>query len=481
MKFNDVKSSIACIYRITFPDGKFYVGMTKNLKDRMRLYERLLGDLSNNSRVMCALREFGVENVDIDILRSVTGLSGDDLSLCLSILEIKYIREQDCIYPNGYNTSIGGELLGIPTDVIETSFGVDATGYAGKSILVYDKDGNFVKEYSSVARCAYGLGVNEKEVSAMIDKRGRLLKSAYMLRERRYGEIPKKILPFEPEVVVKHRVKTEYDIVTEKVFRKKDIGNAAIMYDANGEYVGLFDSHARSKKYLGLRADWKIPYGREFRGYYILHYNGGEIKKSLGAFTSSVLTTIYYDDVLALGDIENIGEAISFQMPEEEKPQKRVKEIRAVNKYELDGEYIESYGSISEASLANSISDGSIRSCCNRVTNTSGGYIFRYADDDKPVVGRIVKPKVKQVVHVRTKPRIEKYTLDGKYIHTYESAVEAAEAENVYSSAILACANKKVRRCGGYIYRFEGDSLDLPEFDKITLSRYLSSQKGLLE
>lgn len=392
-----------CIYRLVFPDGKYYVGKTKDLRERVRLYERKINDLDDSSRVMAALREFGIKNVGIEVLTSVSSRSESDIELCLSILEIKHIREQDCIYPKGYNTSIGGELLGIPADVIETKFGVQSKEFASKPILAYDIEGNFVDEYPSVNRCAYELGVDENRVKGVLGK-VKLLKNTYMLREKKYGDIPKKILPFKPEVVKK--TKTEYDVVTEKVFKQKELSNAAIMYDKNGDYVGLFDNARKSRQYLKME-DTKMPFGREFRGVYIFHYNGGEIKKHLGVFKSKNLTTMFYDDILALGDVENIGERISLVL--ESVPEKDVSEKN---------------------------------------------------------------PKV--VIKREPKPRVEKYTLDGQYVCTYENAIHAAADNNVYSSAIHACARKKTRRCGDFIYRYEGDTLDLPEFSPSTLRKRLS-------
>lgn len=389
-----------CIYRLVFPDGKYYVGKTKDLRKRVRLYERNMNDSDGSSHVMTALRGFGIENVGIEVLTSVSSCSESDIELCLSILEIKYIREQDCIYPKGYNTSIGGELLGIPADVIETKFGVRSKEFASKPILAYDIDGNFVAEYPSVNRCAYELGVDEKRVKGILGK-VKLLRNTYMLREKRYGEVPKKILPFKPEV----RTKTEYDVVTEKVYRQKEISNAAIMYDKNGDYVGLFDNVRKSRQYLKME-DTKMPFGREFRGVYIFHYNGGEIKQHLGAFKSKNLTTMFYDDILAIGDVENIGERISLVL--EPIPEKEVGE-----------------------------------------------------KNQKVVVKR------------EPKPRVEKYTLDGKYVCTYENAIHAAADNNVYSSAIHSCAKKKTRRCGDFIYRYEGDTLDLPNFSASTLKKRL--------
>ena len=409
MRFSEVKGSFACIYRIKFPDGKCYVGQTLDFADRFRLYERIYrgqiaSDSSKRGRVKDAIDRFGLDSLEIDVLRKVSADSKEDLQLCLSILEIKYIREQGCIYPNGYNTSIGGELLGIPADVIETSFGVTSSNFGCKPVLVYGIDGKFVKEYPSIARCAYGLGVEEKDVKAVLDKQ-RLVKSTYMLKEKRYGKVPKKILPFEPEVVVQRKTKTEYDVVTEKVYRQKEFSNAAIMYDKKGDYVGLFDNVRKSRQYLKME-DTKMPFGREFRGVYIFHYNGGEIKQHLGAFKSKNLTTMFYDDILALGDVENVGERISLVL--EPVPEKEVVEKN---------------------------------------------------------------PKV--VVKREPKPRVEKYTLDGQYVCTYENAIHAAADNNVYSSAIHSCAKKKTRRCGNFIYRYEGDTLDLPDFSASTLQKRL--------
>ena len=409
MRFSEVKGSFACIYRIKFPDGKCYVGQTLDFADRFRLYERIYrgqiaSDSSKRGRVKDAIDRFGLDSLEIDVLRKVSADSKEDLQLCLSILEIKYIREQGCIYPNGYNTSIGGELLGIPADVIETSFGVTSSNFGCKPVLVYGIDGKFVKEYPSIARCAYGLGVEEKDVKAVLDKQ-RLVKSTYMLKEKRYGKVPKKILPFEPEVVVQRKTKTEYDVVTEKVYRQKEFSNAAIMYDKKGDYVGLFDNVRKSRQYLKME-DTKMPFGREFRGVYIFHYNGGEIKQHLGAFKSKNLTTMFYDDILALGDVENVGERISLVL--EPVPEKEVVEKN---------------------------------------------------------------PKV--VIKREPKPRVEKYTLDGQYVCTYENAIHAAADNNVYSSAIHSCAKKKTRRCGNFIYRYEGDTLDLPDFSASTLQKRL--------
>ena len=60
--------------------------------------------------------------------------------------------------------------------------------------------------------------------------------------------------------------------------------------------------------------------------------------------------------------------------------------LSQINKYSLDGEFIEMYDSCTIASQQNNISMGSISGCCNKHHKTAGGYIWRYADEVNMVV-----------------------------------------------------------------------------------------------
>ena len=103
----------SCVYCLEFPNGMRYVGKTSNLGNRLRLYVRNV-ESGEGGKVCDALMEFGFSEVVLSVLASVSGMSKDDTELCLSILEIKYIREMDCVWPKGYNVSFGGEVLRIP-------------------------------------------------------------------------------------------------------------------------------------------------------------------------------------------------------------------------------------------------------------------------------------------------------------------------------------------------------------------------------
>ena len=119
MKIRDVKESVACIYKLTFPDGKIYIGQTKDLKKRMKLY--LFCNNIKVAGITHIIRSFGIDSVDVDVLCRITGMNEVDERLCLNILEIHYICELNSVAPNGYNTSLGGEIFGIPNEVLAMS------------------------------------------------------------------------------------------------------------------------------------------------------------------------------------------------------------------------------------------------------------------------------------------------------------------------------------------------------------------------
>ena len=147
MKIRDIEESVACIYKLTFPDGKIYVGQTKDLKKRMQLY--LFCNDRKATSVTSIIRSFGIDSVDVDVLCRITGMNEVDERLCLNILEIHYISEVNSLEPNGYNTSLGGEIFGIPNEVLAMSSDEVNNYYRGgcKPVLEYDSSCLFVRRH----------------------------------------------------------------------------------------------------------------------------------------------------------------------------------------------------------------------------------------------------------------------------------------------------------------------------------------------
>ncbi len=102
-----IDNLIICIYKISSPSGKIYIGQSGNFKERYKNYIRCKG--RNQTRLNRSFLKYGVENHVFEIVHECTELE-------LNELEIYYIK----VY-NSFNTKHGlnlkdGGLGGKPSD-----------------------------------------------------------------------------------------------------------------------------------------------------------------------------------------------------------------------------------------------------------------------------------------------------------------------------------------------------------------------------
>ena len=92
------------IYRIVFPNGKYYIGQSNNLIKRRQDYLHWQTRSISQTIVYRAFLKYGF-NIDMfEIIIENDTLTQDDLNN----LEIKYIKQYNSIFPNGYNIQKGG-------------------------------------------------------------------------------------------------------------------------------------------------------------------------------------------------------------------------------------------------------------------------------------------------------------------------------------------------------------------------------------
>ena len=66
---------------------------------------------------------------------------------------------------------------------------------------------------------------------------------------------------------------------------------------------------------------------------------------------------------------------------------------------------------------------------------------------------RIVKDIEPYVQITKNRTPIDQFGLDGKYIRTYQSLKEAAEAIGCNKQSLSLCINGKLKSCSGYQWR----------------------------
>lgn len=101
---------IYTIYKITnLVNQKIYIGQTiRNLQTRFN--EHCSFSRDRNSLIGKSIKKYGRNNFKIESI-DISATSKDELDL----LEIKYIKELNCLCPNGYNLSLGGGKLDFAT------------------------------------------------------------------------------------------------------------------------------------------------------------------------------------------------------------------------------------------------------------------------------------------------------------------------------------------------------------------------------
>lgn len=377
------KLDYACVYCLVFPNGKKYVGKTKNLSDRLKLYLRFDG---TNKNLSSAIAEFGFLCVDISILSKVDCRNKVDLDLCLSILEIKYIRELNTLSPNGYNVSLGGEVLGIPVEYLTTDKDAINSYYDGnKPVLLYDLNGDFVREYPSIAACSYDNGWDDDVVRNVIGRHTPFY-GKFFLRFKRYDYAPNKIeLPKGYEV----RERVKYKNVVKEVIVEKErevfTYTPALRYDMNGNFCGEYKSKRDALR--SFTNSKGIGWGEYANGYIIFKKKGDDYPKEIEPYhvLSKKVLGEYYVPASELPDIEvhedwyGKTKTLSESSPSLHVDGKytNIKHTFKVYQYKLNGEFVCEYDSIRDAAHETGISYAQIYNCLNGQTRKAAGYLWK--------------------------------------------------------------------------------------------------------
>ena len=111
----DLNQTIACIYMLTSPSGKRYIGQTINLKNRMQKYA--CNDSKAQVAIYRAIKKYGWKSFDVDILLEVK--RNDNVREILNIFESAFIRKLNTIDPYGYNLTYGGDYKKLSAATIE--------------------------------------------------------------------------------------------------------------------------------------------------------------------------------------------------------------------------------------------------------------------------------------------------------------------------------------------------------------------------
>jgi hypothetical protein len=122
---------------------------------------------------------------------------------------------------------------------------------------------------------------------------------------------------------------------------------------------------------------------------------------------------------------------------------------KEVCKYNENGELLEVYNSIREASRLTGINRRHITGCCKKSKSyfLAGGFVWRYKGEEFDY-----KP-----YEPHSKKSIIQYTLDMVEVDRYDSIRSASRETGIYKSGICACCKGIQKTAGGYMWLYDLD------------------------
>lgn len=131
-----------------------------------------------------------------------------------------------------------------------------------------------------------------------------------------------------------------------------------------------------------------------------------------------------------------------------------------VYQYDLDGNFIAEYPSLSEEERVTGISNSSISSCCKGKQMYTGEFQWSYTKLDKmPIIDKhqLISEKVRK----KGKP-VYCYDMDGNFIKKYNSARIASEETNTNQSQINVCCSGRTRYSNNFqwFYEYMGNKIE---------------------
>ena len=146
---------MACIYKITnLVNGKMYVGQTKGTLAHRWGQHRAEGNSQRDHHqyqtLYRAMRKYGVENFEIELLQECTEEE-------LNALEIYWIGRLDT-YRNGYNMTIGG--ITMRTKPKETIMD------RRRPVEQYTLQGEYIARYESIAEASRQLNIHPRLIGS---------------------------------------------------------------------------------------------------------------------------------------------------------------------------------------------------------------------------------------------------------------------------------------------------------------------------
>ena len=133
--------------------------------------------------------------------------------------------------------------------------------------------------------------------------------------------------------------------------------------------------------------------------------------------------------------------------------------MRPVVQFDMEGNVIDTFESLSDAENKTGISNINICGVCNGRRKSTHGYVFKFLSNDSP------KRKMSKgysnpfISHAETlRKKVVQYDLNGQIVDTFDSITEACNKTGISSRCIHGTLNGKRPHTHGYVFKFKDDA-----------------------
>lgn len=413
------------IYKYTFPNGKVYIGQTIN--PRSRKSQHLCKSTgARHISFWRAYKKYGTfEYEEIEVIEEPTK---ELLCEKLNTLEQFYIAQYRSTNPKyGYNLTSGGKVFVVNEE------GRKRMSEARKnklSVLQYDLEGNFVKEYESTTAAGKALGVAATNIwscclgfSKGKRKKKVQIVNGYTFRFKKdYPDVPSRI---------------DLNITN---LNKRNV----LQFSLDGVFIKEWESVLDAERGTGTRESGirQVCYGkyRQCNGYmwrYRDEFN--EIPAQIDPVRPKVKRPF---------------PKLTEEQIEKGKRINRERYARVVHQFSFSGDYVATFPSLDDAAARFGGDGATICNACKQVkSKTAYGYQWRYKEDvTNPLLG--IEPFDRRASSSRRRPVIQ-LTPDGVFVREWVSTRAAAEYYNISRNTLYMALSGRKQFVRRYIWKYK--------------------------
>lgn len=243
------------VYKITdLTNNKIYVGATTE-GSGLRFRRHITRAEAGSSYPICqAIREHGSKNFKVEILEFCDSLDS------MNDREAYWIAFTGCTNPEiGYNGKAGGGIR-FQSEESRMKIGDAHRGKISnkrKSLLQYDSEGNFIKEYASLSSAEDQTGICRSSILRVINKKALKpsVKNPYIWIYKTEDIVPYKVNPsdYYQNLDYKRTVNTvflEKRVLTDGDMTK--LSTPVAQYDLEGNLINKYESISEASKTTGV-------------------------------------------------------------------------------------------------------------------------------------------------------------------------------------------------------------------------------------